>query len=191
VIQSRQEDEAKVRQARDEALIHVRLREQGLEPDGPEMEALREALGPLAPFGTNHYLAVQVIVDWDHQIPSSYAIVRIYAAYSQHEARLLETQVRARDQAIEADNVYPEFDLPDYADMEASETYVGVWRPGATEWEDFRFFAPWSQEVKPVVARRRMIARARATSGSLAVVRVDWRWTTSMGARRMGSSGGG
>jgi hypothetical protein len=147
------DDAGMVRAALDRIHVHVRVREQGLF-DTPERLAVLRALIPgLVPFGTNHYAGMHAIVDWDHHLPSDLVIVRIYGAYSGHEARVLETQIRARDQAIEADNLYPEFDLMDYAELDASETYVGVWNPGADALDEFRFFANWRKDVRASIAR--------------------------------------
>lgn len=138
--------------------IHIRLIEQGVGVDMDYPKRLHDAVPELVPFGSNQYAAVRAILDWDHQIPSEYALLRIYAAYSKHEARLLDTQIRAREQAIAMDNVYPEFDLPDYGDLDASETYIGVLRPGGTEFEEFRFFSDWRKEVRPPIARAALSA---------------------------------
>lgn len=142
--------------------VHVRLQEQGIATGEGQGEAFRErlheAIPELSPYGSNQYAVVRAILDWDHQIPSDYMLLRIYTAYSRHEARLLDTQIRARDQAITADNVYPEFDLPDYGDLDASETYIAVLRPDSPEFEEFRFFSDWRKEVRPPVARAALSA---------------------------------
>jgi hypothetical protein len=85
-------------------------------------------------------------------------VLRIYAAYSDHEAKAVETQIRAREARVSADNLYPEFDLPDFAEIEASEAYAGVFRPGRSKFEDFRFFASWRKEVRQSVARSAVAA---------------------------------
>ncbi len=132
-----------VRQAFADLRIHVRLMDQGVGADIDYAKQLHEVVPELAPFGSNQYAAVRAVLDWDHQIPSEYALLRIYVAYSKHEARLLDTQIRAREQAIAMDNVYPEFDLPDFGELDSSETYIGVLRPGGLEFEEFRFFSDW------------------------------------------------
>ena len=148
-----------VDQAFDELRVHVRLREQGVADREAELrKKLRESVPELSPYGSNQYAVVRAVLDWDHQIPSEYMLLRIYTAYSRHEARLLDTQFRARDQAIESDNVYPEFDLPDYGELDASETYIAVLRPNSTEFEEFRFFSDWRKEVRPPVARAALSA---------------------------------
>lgn len=141
-----------------ELLVHARVREQGLVSASDTSARVIAAVPALVPFGSNKYASVRVIVDWDHQIPSQFVLVRIYAAYSDHEARRLDTQIRAREQAIAAGNLFPEFDLPDYSDLDASETYVGVLRPGSDAFEEFRFFANWRKEVRTVIARNALTA---------------------------------
>lgn len=147
-----------VAEAFTELRVHVRLEEQDIATSEAFRTQLLEAIPSLTPYGSNQYAMVRAILDWDHQIPSEYMLLRIYAAYSRHEARLLDTQIRAREQAISGDNLYPEFDLPDYGDLDASETYIAVLRPGNPEFEEFRFFSDWRKEVRPPVARAALTA---------------------------------
>ena len=156
--------EAMLDQAFAEVHVHVRLREQGYGADGAHavrVRALRDLVPTLVPFGGNTYSAVRVLLDWDHQLPSQGVLLRVYAAYSGHEARRLDTQIRARDQIIESDNLYPEFDLPDYGELDASETYVGALLPALDKMEDFRFFANWRKEVRHQVAQRALASVRR------------------------------
>jgi hypothetical protein len=138
--------------------VHVRLQEQQLAATPEFRKALHDAVPELVPYGSNQYAGVRAILDWDHQIPSEYMLLRIYTAYSRHEARLLDTQIRTREQGIANANVYPEFDLPDYGDLDASETYIAVLRPDSPEFEEFRFFSDWRKEVRPPVARAALSA---------------------------------
>lgn len=138
--------------------VHVRLQEQGVAKAEDFRKRLHAAVPELVPYGSNQYAAVRAVLDWDHQIPSEYMLLRIYTAYSRHEARLLDTQIRARDQLIASTNVYPEFDLPDYGELDASETYIAVLRPDSPEFEEFRFFSDWRKEVRPPVARAALSA---------------------------------
>ena len=138
--------------------VHARLLEQDIARSDDFRVQLHKAVPTLTPYGSNQYAAVRAVLDWDHQLPSDYMLLRIYTAYSRHEARLLDTQIRARDQAIASDNVYPEFDLPDYGDLDASETYIAVLRPKSTEFEEFRFFSDWRKEVRPPIARAALSA---------------------------------
>ncbi len=147
-----------VKQAFDELRIHARLLEQGVGTDIDYAGRLHDIIPVLSAFGSNQYAVIRAVLDWDHQIPSEYALLRIYAAYSKHEARLLDTQLRARDQAIALGNLHPEFDLPDFGELDSSETYIGVLRPGGADFEEFRFFSDWRKEVRPAVARAALSA---------------------------------
>ncbi|WP_106392077.1 hypothetical protein [Enhygromyxa salina] len=147
-----------VERAFNDLRVHVRLQEQDIAVSEDFHAQLHASMPELVPYGSNQYAAVRAVLDWDHQIPNEYMLLRIYTAYSRHEARLLDTQIRARDQAITSDNVYPEFDLPDYGDLDASETYIAVLRPGSADFEEFRFFSDWRKEVRPPVARAALSA---------------------------------
>jgi hypothetical protein len=150
------DDKEKVRAALREPELHVRAADQGIELD--DLEELLESVPELMPFGSNKYVEVRAVIDWDHQLPSQHYVLRIYAAYSDHEARSMETQFRGRESQIEEDNLYPEFDVPDFSEIEASEAYAGVFRPDSEKFEDFRFFAPWRKEVRQSVARSAVAA---------------------------------
>ncbi len=144
-------DDDKVRKALEAPELHVRVRDQGVTLE--QLRPLLEHVPPLRPFGGNKYVRVRALIDWDHQLPSQHFVLRVYAAYSEHEGDVMQTQLRARESRVEEDNLYPEFDLPDFADIEASEAYAGVFRPGKDKFEDFRFFAPWRKEVRQAVAK--------------------------------------
>ncbi len=147
------DDAAKVREGFADLRVHVRLRQAGYTDVAAIGAKLHLRHPSLVPFGTNHYASVRVVLDWDHKVPPGSAILRIYAAYSQHEARSLETQLRARDQAIEADDLYPEFDVPDYGELDCSETYVCPVELPSLALGDLQFAADWRREVRPPQAR--------------------------------------
>ncbi len=134
-------------------LIHPRLIDQGITAESDLVRGLNQVIPPLRPFGGNRYESVRVILDWDHKIPVEIITVRIYACYSNIEQRRLETQVRGRQQTIDADNLYPEFDLPDFGELDASEAYAAAFRPGELVPAEMRFFSPWRRDVRPAIAR--------------------------------------
>lgn len=148
-----------VAKALENITIHTRVTDQGLAPEGEELEEMVGRVPVLAPFGSNPYAGVVAVLDWDHSLPSEYMILRIYAAYSGHEFRKLETQLRGRRQQIAADNLYPEFDVPDMGELECSESYAALMRIGGEgTFEDFRFSAPWRKEVRAPQARQAISA---------------------------------
>lgn len=150
------DDDAKVREGFADLRIHVRLRQAGFEDATGLGAKLLQRLPTLVPFGTNHYADVRAVLDWAHEVPPRSAILRVYAAYSQHEARSLDTQLRARDQAIAAEDLYPEFDVPDYGEFECSEAYVCPVELPDLALGDLQFTAEWRREVRPAQARAAM-----------------------------------
>lgn len=132
--------------------VHVRITDQGHAPNEEARRRLATALPDLTAFGDNHFAHVRVLLDWDHQIPSEFVLLRILASYDRETAERVDAVIEDRDEEIDETNLYPEFDLPDYAEIEASESYVAVLRPGATQFEDFRFLSNWRKHVPPSVA---------------------------------------
>ena len=64
----------------------------------------------------------------------------------------MENALKARDREIDAGNLYPEFDVPDYGEIDASETYVGLVRPEGLEVEELRVLQRLAQE-RPAAGR--------------------------------------
>ncbi len=150
---SNQRDAEKVRQAlRDELKVHVRIKDQGNSPTPEQLERIANALPDLVAFADNEFHAVRAVLDWDHQIPSQYSLLRILACYGPTELERVEAVLTDRDEEIGETNLYPEFDVPDYGDIDGSESYVALLRPGSIEIEDFRFMSNWRKQVRPAVA---------------------------------------
>ncbi len=145
-----------IAEALGQPLVHPRIHEQTLVGENADLSTLIAAVPRLRAFGDHHYAGVRAALDWDHQLPSEFALLRIYMAYEAEGLRHLDVQIQARTETIQRDNIYPEFDLPDYADLEADESYVGVVRPGNKDFEEFRFFAPWRKNVHAPTAQRAM-----------------------------------
>jgi len=141
-----------LQQALAEIQIHVRLQEQALVPEGSSLEPLSSAIPELLPFSNHRYAKIRVVLDWDHQIPCQMAYLRIFAVYTEQEAKRLDEALLACTQGIANENLYPEFDLPDYSQVDANEIYVGLIRPGADSFDEFRFFASWRKDVPPPLA---------------------------------------
>jgi len=183
---ARKNDVERVRSAIQDALkVHVRITDQAYAPDAAARLRLAQVLPELSAFGDHQFEAVRAIFDWDHQLPSQYAILRILCCYDAQTRDRIDGRIAARDREIARDNLYPEFDLPDFADIEASETYLVVLRPGSSEVEDFRFVSPWRKHVeggKADAAIRivreadsyRRVAEARTTTGLGGPVVIGW-----------------
>ncbi|MCH9685607.1 MAG: hypothetical protein K0V04_29520 [Deltaproteobacteria bacterium] len=149
----REQDAARVREAlRRELKVHVRIRDQGNSPSPADLDKIADALPDLVAFGTNQFHGVRAVLDWDHQIPSQYALLRILACYGAEDLEQVDAVLTDRDEEIDEVNLYPEFDVPDYGDVDGSESYVALLRPGSLEIEDFRFMSNWRKQVRPAVA---------------------------------------
>lgn len=149
----RKQDAELVRRAlRYELKIHPRIQDQGNAPTEAQLQKLADALPDVIAFGDNHFHAVRAVLDWDHQIPSQYSLLRILGCYREIDLERLEAMIEDRDDEIREGNLYPEFDVPDYGDIDGSESYVALLRPGSEEIEDFRFMSSWRKQVRPAVA---------------------------------------
>jgi hypothetical protein len=151
--EGRKADIERVRKAViDELKVHPRIKDQGHEPDSLTRRTLADTLPELSAFGGKAFASVRAVLDWDHQLPSQYYLLRVLASYDQRDRERVEAVVEDRDEEIAETNLYPEFDLPDYGEIDASESYVAVLRAGTTTLEDFRFLSPWRKQVGPAIA---------------------------------------
>ncbi|MDC0718033.1 hypothetical protein [Nannocystis bainbridge] len=156
---SKPDDPALVRAAVLQRLkVHVRIAQQGLAPTPDQRRRLAASLPELVAFGDRRYAQCHAVLDWDHRLPSDAAVLRLYLSYTDREAGAIESALKSRDREIDAGNLYPEFDVPDYADVDASESYVAVLKPGTHEVGDLRFFSDWRKGVHQSVAREAVAA---------------------------------
>ena len=168
-----------------ELKVHVRIQDQGHDPDETGRQALLDRLPDICAFGDHTFAGVRVVMDWDHQIPSQFILLRILACYEEESLRRVDAMLADRDEEIDEVNLYPEFDVPDYGEIEGSETYVAVMRPGNLDFEDFRFSSTWRKKVAPAKAEiavrtvrgyegYRKAAAARTTDGLGGPVVIGW-----------------
>ena len=151
---SKHDDPSLVRTAVAQRLkVHVRLAQQGINPNPEQRQRLAHALPQILPFGDRHYAAAHVVLDWDHHLPSEAVLLRLYLSYTDREASDVEAALKLRDREIDADNLYPEFDVPDYGELDASETYIGLVRTANYDIEELRFFSDWRKSVQQPIVR--------------------------------------
>lgn len=149
------DDARRVRNAvRNHLKVHVRVRDQGFDLDEQARARLAESMPDLVAFNDKRFESVQAILDWDHQLPSQFILLRILACYDAKTRERVGAVLEDRDEEIGETNLYPEFDVPDYGEVEGSETYVAVMRPGSLEFEDFRFLSAWRKNVDPRMAEK-------------------------------------
>jgi hypothetical protein len=182
----RKADAERVRNALlNELKVHVRIRDQGHAPDEEQRKQLATVIPALSAFSDHRFRWIRAVMDWDHQIPSQYILLRIYACYDLDTLERVDAILEDRDAEIDEMNLYPEFDVPDYGEIESSETYVAVMRPGSISVEDFRFLSGWRKQVAPKVAESavkivrgdpayKRVAAARKTDGLGGPVVIGW-----------------
>lgn len=162
---SKHDDPALVRTALLQRLkVHTRVAQQGLGPTPDVRKQLATSLPEILAFGDRRYAAAHVVLDWDHRLPSEAMLLRLYLSYTDREAADVENALKARDREIDSGNLYPEFDVPDYGEIDASETYVGLVRPKGHEVEELRFFSDWRKSVQQPVVRD-VLAAVRGHAG--------------------------
>lgn len=108
---------------RTELKRHRRVVAQGFVPDEEAAGRLASVLPPIVPFGAQKYVSGLWILDWDHRLPSRHLTLRLYAFYSEERRAEAYRAVDTREQDMAEDDVFPEFDVPDYANFPADESY--------------------------------------------------------------------
>jgi hypothetical protein len=147
---------------RAELRIHPRLVQQGLFTRIDARSRIAAAIAPLIPFGDQDYTGGIWIVDWDHRIPSRHAILRLYACYSAERQRELEQAYAARLREIGAEDLFPEFDVSDFAGLPADEAYEAETDLGGSP-SRLRLVSEWRRQIQPNASSRAIdIVRASA-----------------------------
>jgi hypothetical protein len=132
---------------------HPRVVHQGLFEDPAARERLAEALPGFVPFKGTGYQAVLWVLDWDHRLPSRELVVRLYAFYSEEAQRLGQRSLDDRQAQIAREDLFPEFDVPDFAGLLADEAYEAELSL-AGEPKKFRLVSEWRRDVEPRLGRR-------------------------------------
>jgi hypothetical protein len=147
---------------RAELRVHPRLVQQGLFTQAEMSPRIAAALPPLVPFGDADYKGALWMVDWDHRIPSRQAVLRLYTYYTAARQRDLEEAHEARVREIATEDLFPEFDVSDFAGLPADEAYEAELdlhgSPGR-----LRLVSEWRRQIQPGAATRAIeIVRASA-----------------------------
>ena len=147
---------------RAELRIHPRLVQQGLFTRIDARARIAGAIPPLVPFGDADYAGALWIVDWDHRIPSRHAILRLYACYTAERQRELEQAHAARLREIAAEDLFPEFDVSDFAGLPGDEAYEAETDLGGSP-SRLRLVSEWRRQIQPAASSRAIdIVRASA-----------------------------
>jgi hypothetical protein len=125
---------------------HPRLVSQGLLADPAEVEALIAELPVLIPFRGASYHHILSILDWDHRLPSRSLLLRLHAQYDAAAAEIGEEAYQERLAEISTRDRFPEFDVPDFSELPASESYLAQFT-AALELESTRLLSPWRRQI--------------------------------------------
>ena len=98
---------------------HIRVQEQKLLTNP---NRLLKVLPPLPPLH-NECIGGFALLDWDHRLPSSTAILRVFGYHEEASLDLGKRIMAERRELIESRNHYPEFDSPDFDGIFCDETY--------------------------------------------------------------------
>ena len=105
---------------------HPRCVHQALIQGEDQLKRLRDSLPRLVPYQRRKYAGFLPILDWDHHLPTRTITLRIYAYYKTDAMEEGEGHYVSRCRQIEARDRFPEFDVPDFADLPADEAYEVV-----------------------------------------------------------------
>jgi hypothetical protein len=103
--------------------VHPRVVTQDLFKDLEALQKIASALPVFMPFKGKSYKAAMWVLDWDHRIPSRDYILRLYAFYSSQGKAIGELSFADRSAQIEREDLFPEFDVSDFAGLAADEVY--------------------------------------------------------------------
>lgn len=125
---------------------HPRVVFQNIASDEEAMKKFKGTLPVLIPFGNAHYHGILPILDWDHRLPSQYAILRIHGYYSEASFYAGKAELDARSKQIEARDKFPEFDVPDFTSLTGDEIYEGSVKADGTITE-LRLTSSWRRDI--------------------------------------------
>lgn len=132
---------------------HPRVVHQGFFSDAAAREQLAEQLPGFQPFGGREYAAVMWVLDWDHRLPSRGLLLRFYAYYGEEGRRAGERSFEDRRARIDREDLFPEFDVPDFGGLIADEAYEAE-MPVDGPPKRFRLVSEWRREVDAALGRK-------------------------------------
>jgi hypothetical protein len=133
--------------------VHPRLSAQHLFEDQADLHKLASALPTFVPFKGKSFKAALWVLDWDHRIPSRDYILRFYGFYSSQGKALGEKSFDERRAQIANEDIFPEFDVSDFAGLAADEVYEAE-GPVGSPLKPFRLVSEWRREIDPKFARK-------------------------------------
>jgi hypothetical protein len=138
---------------RAEMRVHPRLVQQHLFAGPEEGMRIAAALPPLVAFGEAAYSGGVWIVDWDHRLPSRQLVLRLYAHYNDERRQEFDAAYASRQEDMKREDLFPEFDVSDFASLPADEAYETEMDLGGSPGR-LRLVSEWRREIQPGPAAR-------------------------------------
>jgi hypothetical protein len=132
---------------------HPRVALQGFFDDSETLGKLAAALPTFVPFRGKAYAGALWVLDWDHRLPSRDLILRVYAYYTEEARKAGLKSWDERQAQISREELFPEFDVPDFAALTADEAYEAE-MPAAALPKRFRLVSDWRRDVDARVGRK-------------------------------------
>jgi hypothetical protein len=127
--------------------VHPRVAQQGIGEDLGARERLLANLPRLVPFAGRRPHEVVALLDWDHRLPSKQLFLRLHANYDDKAAARFAEAYTERFAEMQRRDVFPEFDIPDFAELPGDESYeAGVSLD--LDVESMRLVSPWRRRIK-------------------------------------------
>ncbi len=134
-------------------VVHPRLNYQNLPVF--DMEDKVENLPDLFPFPLKDYHQIALIMDWDHRLPSSRLFGRLLGFYTPESFAHAQREIQLRRREIAPKNEWPEFDVHDFEDIAADESYL-LHMNMAGEVRKLEFLSPWKNRFQEAERARIM-----------------------------------
>jgi len=152
---------------------HPRVAQQGLGEPAQARERLATMLPRLVPFRGRAVHKAVALLDWDHRLPSRQLVLRLHLMYDDEGVKRFERALEKRLDEIKKRDLYPEFDVPDFADLPGDESYDADLTTELVV-DSMRLVSPWRREVDAAVAAEAVrtvrsstaFARAKAATPS-------------------------
>jgi hypothetical protein len=132
---------------------HPRVVYQKLFDDPESCARLAAVLPTFVPFRGDSYAAALWVLDWDHRLPSRELVLRLYAFYTNDARGMGLRSFEERHAQIAREDLFPEFDVPDFAGLSADEAYEAELSLTG-EPKKFRLVSDWRREVDVNLGRR-------------------------------------
>jgi hypothetical protein len=128
-----------------ELRVHARVLQQGIAKEAAQ-RVLDAALPKIQPFRDHAVHSMVGVLDWDHRLPSKQLTLRVHVLYDDAARGRFDQAVQRRQEEISSRDLYPEFDVPDFAGLPADEAY-DVELSGTLDIEAMRLTSPWRRDV--------------------------------------------